>query len=334
MIISEYLFQNPYLCRQIFFMHYLILVLALWGFQLLYFRLAEQYRIIDKPNERSSHARNTFRGGGVVFVLAMLAAWITGDASWTLALAILLVGVVSMADDIRPMHQLPRFSAHFLAAALLLYGIYDGQLSLWIMPLLLFFLVGWINLFNFMDGINGITVLYALVALGSFALVPEMQEERELIYYMGLSGLVFAFYNVRKKAKTFAGDVGSVAMALLLGYLMIKTIVQTQNPMYLFFFTVYGTDAVWTIFVRLFRKENIFQPHRRHLYQFLANELKYSHVGVSLAYALIQLGINVFWIYGVGLDRFQILPFTVFILVILLIYGWIRSRVVREIKKK
>ncbi|WP_162344306.1 MraY family glycosyltransferase [Cyclobacterium salsum] len=319
-------------------MYYLIAFLFFLGTLLLYFRLAERYRIIDKPNERSSHTQSTIRGGGMVFVLAVVLAWLMGAASWPLALAILLVGGISMWDDIRPLHQLPRISAHFLATALLLLDLGQGtQLGAWI-PLLFFMLIGWTNLFNFMDGINGITVLYALVALGSFALVPEMAGERELLLLLALACLAFAWFNVRKKARCFAGDVGSVSMAMVLGYLMIKVIILTGNPAYLFFFTVYGLDAVITLLLRLFRRENIFQPHRSHLYQYLANETGIPHVQVSLVYAGLQLMINGIWVYGIGLETVHWFPAIVFVLVMIMGYlgfrYWLIKKNVKNIEKK
>jgi UDP-N-acetylmuramyl pentapeptide phosphotransferase/UDP-N-acetylglucosamine-1-phosphate transferase len=148
-----------------------------------------------------------------------------------------------------------------------------------------------------MDGINGITVLYALVAIVSFAYLPINEGSLPLLITMGLSCVVFGIFNVRKKAKTFAGDVGSISMALFLGYFMIKAIVNSGQLGYILFFSVYGIDAVVTISSRLLKKENIFQPHRSHLYQYLANEMGYSHVAVSIIYAVLQLGINSIVLY-------------------------------------
>ena len=306
-------------------MYYFIAFLALLGAQLLYFLIADKYNIIDKPNERSSHTKPTIRGGGVIFVLAVLLAWIMGVASWPLALGIVLVGAVSMVDDIRPLHQLPRISVHLLATGLLIYDISQGtSLGLWI-PVLFFLLIGWTNLFNFMDGINGITVLYALVALVTFYQLPALEGEQELIALVGISSLVFAWFNVRKKAKTFAGDVGSVSMAMVLGYLMIKLIFITQNPFYLFFFSLYGIDACMTIFIRLSKKENIFNPHRTHLYQYLANEKGFSHLSISFAYAILQLLINLLWIYGIGLSEIHWLAGLVFVAVLIPLYFILRK---------
>src|SRR5690606_15925837 len=136
---------------------------------------------------------------------------------------------------------------------------------------------------------------------------------------------------VRKKAKAFAGDVGSVAMAVFLGYFMAKTLILTQNPFYLMFFMVYGIDAAITIVYRLSRKENIFQPHRTHLYQYLANELKVPHVLVSTIYAVIQLLINLALVYGVGMDQLSYLQGISFIVVGVLIYSGVRARVTKRL---
>src|SRR5690606_4942857 len=139
-----------------------------------------------------------------------------------------MVATVSFVDDIRPLSQLPRFAVHILASLLVLYEVGLGEYAFWWIPFVLFLLLGWVNIFNFMDGINGITVLYSLVAIVSFAWLPIHGEERELLMMVGISCAVFGFFNIRGKAKAFAGDVGSVAMALFLGYFMIKTILVTQ----------------------------------------------------------------------------------------------------------
>jgi UDP-N-acetylmuramyl pentapeptide phosphotransferase/UDP-N-acetylglucosamine-1-phosphate transferase len=84
--------------------------------------------------------------------------------------------------------------------------------------------IGWINAFNFMDGINGITVLYALVSILTFGYLYQGEKSFSVLVSVGLSCLVFGFYNLRRKAKTFAGDVGSISMALFLAYFMLKII--------------------------------------------------------------------------------------------------------------
>lgn len=279
-----------------FSMQYLILFLLFLALEVLYFRIADQFNIIDKPNSRSSHTAITLRGGGIIFPIALLVAFFMGYVSWPLTLAVILVAIVSFIDDIRPLSQLPRFATHVIAVVLVLYDLKLWEElweELWLLPILFVMLIGWVNAFNFMDGINGITVLYALISIISFAFLPLNSAFLPLLITMGLSCLVFGIFNIRKKAKTFAGDVGSIAMAVFLGYFMLKTIVESGQLGYILFFSVYGVDAAITILNRIRKKENIFQPHRSHLYQYLANEMKIPHVLVSVGYAVVQMLINV-----------------------------------------
>lgn len=278
-------------------MIYIALLLVLLVIELLYFKIADKYNIIDKPNSRSSHTTITLRGGGIIFPIAMIIAFFLGYVSWPVTLAVVLVAVVSFIDDIKPLSQLSRFASHVLAVGLVFYDFPVFSEVLWVLPIVFVLMIGWINAFNFMDGINGITVLYALTAIVSFSFLPVNHSSLPLLITMGLSCFVFGLFNVRKRAKTFAGDVGSISMALFLGYFMIKTIVDSGQLGYILFFSIYGIDAIITIINRLLKKENIFEPHRSHLYQYLANEMGYSHILISFIYAGLQLGINAFVIY-------------------------------------
>ena len=96
-------------------MQYILITLALFLLELLYFKIADNYNIIDKPNHRSSHSKITIRGGGIIFPIAMLIAFELGYTSWLLTLAVVLVAVVSFIDDIKPLHQLPRFGSQIIA---------------------------------------------------------------------------------------------------------------------------------------------------------------------------------------------------------------------------
>lgn len=309
-------------------MQYIVIVFILFVFELLYFKIADRYNIIDKPNHRSSHKTVTIRGGGILFPIAMLIAFVLGYTNWMLTLAVVLVAVVSFIDDIKPLHQLPRFGSQIIAFILVAYDLNLFEQALWVLPVVMVFLIGWINAFNFMDGINGITVLYALTALVSFSVLAVHQTSLPLLITMGLSCLVFGFFNVRKSAKTFAGDVGSISLALFLGYFMIKTIVYTGQIGYILFFAVYGIDAVITIFFRIKKKENIFEAHRSHLYQYLANEYGYSHVLIAVLYALVQLFVNGIVLY---LEAEKVLTFSItlsILVVMTLVYLVIRAKVV------
>ena len=311
-------------------MTYIALIILLVGIELIYFKIADTYNIIDKPNSRSSHTSITLRGGGIIFPIAISIAFLLGYVSWAVTLAVVLVAIVSFIDDIKPLSQLPRFISHVVAVGLVFYELHLFYEPLWLLPVVFVLLIGWVNAFNFMDGINGITVLYALAAIATFSFLPINEASLPLLITMGLSCLAFGIFNVRKKAKTFAGDVGSISMALFLGYFMIKTIIDSGQLGYILFFSIYGIDAVITIITRLLRKENIFQPHRSHLYQYLANEMGYSHILVAFIYAGFQLVINAFVVF-MDVNGYLTLMFMCGFLVLLtFIYLLVRNFVIRK----
>jgi UDP-N-acetylmuramyl pentapeptide phosphotransferase/UDP-N-acetylglucosamine-1-phosphate transferase len=312
-------------------MTYIALLILFIGIELIYFKIADYYNIIDKPNSRSSHTSITLRGGGIIFPIAILVAFLLGYVSWEVTVAVILVAGVSFIDDIKPLSQLPRFASHAVAIALVFYDLNLFSQALWLLPIFFILLIGWVNAFNFMDGINGITVLYAFVAVISFSFLEINQESLPLLITMGLSCCAFGIFNVRKKAKTFAGDVGSISMALFLGYFMIKTILVSGQVGYILFLSVYGIDAVITIFTRIKKKENILEPHRSHLYQYLANELGYSHILVSFLYAFIQLLINILLIYLDSIGSLSIPVVISFLLFQISVYFWIRNSVVQKV---
>lgn len=315
-------------------MTYISLLILFIVIELIYFKIADYYNIIDKPNSRSSHTSVTLRGGGVIFPIAILTAFLLGYTSLGVTLAVVLVAVVSFVDDIKPLSQLPRLVSHAIAIGLVFYDLSLFTEAIWILPIVFVLLIGWVNVFNFMDGINGITVLYAFVTIVTFSFLNINNESLPLLITMGLSCCAFGIFNVRKKAKTFAGDVGSISMALFLGYFMLKTILETGQVGYLLFLSVYGIDAAITIFIRVKKKENIFQPHRSHLYQYLANELGYSHVVVSLWYSGIQLMINIILLYLEQIGELSIQIIVPFLLFQILFYLWVRNKVVRKVTFK
>lgn len=273
-------------------MYYLIILVLLFLAELFYFKVADKYNIIDKPNERSSHTRITLRGGGVIFYFGALVYFLTSgfEYPWFM-LALTFVAIISFMDDIRSTSQKLRLVFHFSAMALMFYQWGLFSLSWWWIIIALIICTGIINAYNFMDGINGITGGYSLVVLLSLAYINEEVTpfvEQELIYTVIMSVLVFCFFNFRKKARCFAGDVGSVSIAFILLFLLGKLIIQTGDFSWIILLSVYGVDSVLTIFHRLMLHENIGLPHRKHLYQLMANELRIPHVVVSVIYMVLQ----------------------------------------------
>ena len=276
---------------------YIFIVVALFVFEILYFRVADKFNIIDKPNERSSHTHITLRGGGVVFYFGIfLFMALQGWLYPAFFLGLSLISTVSFLDDIRPLSSRIRLPLHFVAMGLMFIdlGLYTLPWYFWVIALVI--AVGVINAFNFMDGINGITGAYSTVALVSLWYVNQYVvafADQNLIYIVFLSVLVFNFFNFRTKASCFAGDVGSVSIAFILVFLLGKLIVESGDPRYLLFLGVYGIDTILTIVHRIILKENILKAHRKHAYQLMANELKIPHLIVSLCYSGLQLILSI-----------------------------------------
>lgn len=286
-------------------MTYLIIAVLLLAAELIYFRIADKCNIIDKPNERSSHSTIVLRGGGIIFLIG---AWIWG-AFFGLQYPWFMIGLtiaagVSFIDDIHSLPDSLRLVAQFSAMILLFYQLDMLHVDLWWAVILaLIVCVGASNIINFMDGINGITGAYAMAALiPLYALNNGVNGgfvANSLIITVMLADLVFCFFNFRPrgKAKCFAGDVGSVGVAFILLFMIGCLVMATGDVTYLVFLAVYGVDGVLTICHRIMLHENLGQAHRKHVYQLMANELKMSHVTVSLLYACLQLAISLVFIF-------------------------------------
>ena len=306
------------------YMTYGIIFVILLLLELAYFKIADKFNIIDKPNERSSHSSIVLRGGGIIFLFG---AWVWSFAfgfqyPWFL-LGLTLVAGVSFIDDIHSLPDSVRLVVQFTAAALAFYqlGMLSGE---WyetngllvgglLILLALIVYVGATNVINFMDGINGITAGYALAVLlpllaincgfkfqdSGFNELQGVYFEQSLAVVTILSVLVFCIFNFRPKgrAKCFAGDVGSIGIAFIMLFLIGKVIIATGDLTYLIFLLVYGVDGVLTICHRIMLHENLGEAHRKHAYQLMANELKIGHVKVSLLYMAIQLVVSLGFIY-------------------------------------
>ena len=284
------------------------ILVALFLLELLYFRIADRFNIIDKPNQRSSHTRIVLRGGGVIFTIAL---WIWSvvfgfQYPWMLAGVTLAAGV-SFIDDIHSLPDRFRLLAQFVAMFLVFQEVGLLHWNMWLYVILgMIVFVGATNIYNFMDGINGITGGYSIAvivplsllnrSLGKLEMTGGFVDETMLIV-IGLSLLVFCFFNFRKKAKCFAGDVGSVGIALILLFCIGRLILQTEDVTWLVLMAVYGVDGMMTIMHRIMLHENLGEAHRKHAYQLMANELKMPHVAVSGIYMAMQLVISMIAIY-------------------------------------
>lgn len=301
---------------------YLIIVVALIVAELIYFKVADKCNIIDKPNERSSHSSIVLRGGGIIFLIGVL-VWAVavlcggfGDGHqiypWFL-LAVTLAAGISFVDDIRSLPDSVRLVVQFVAMGLLILQLFlsargvglfgDSNLLINIVFVIvaLIVCVGATNIYNFMDGINGITAGYSVAVILPLLLMNRgegFMSDSFLVVAL-LSVLVFSFFNFRPrgKAKCFAGDVGSVGIAFILLFAIGMLIVKTGDITWLIFLLVYGVDGCLTICHRILLHENLGEAHRKHAYQLMANELKMSHPLVSLIYMALQLAVSCGFIY-------------------------------------
>lgn len=293
-----------------------ILIIA----ELLYFCIADRCNIIDKPNERSSHSSIVLRGGGIIFLIG---AWVWSvffgfHYPWFLA-ALTLVAGISFIDDIHSLPDSLRLAVQFASALMAFYQMDILHWNMWwVVFIALIVYVGITNVYNFMDGINGITAGYSLAVLvplfllnggcadngfavqvDGFSLGGGRFVDPSLIIVSILSVLVFCIFNFRPKgkAKCFAGDVGSIGIAFIILFVLGSVIIKTGDVTYLLLLIVYGVDACLTICHRILLHENLGEAHRKHVYQIMANELKIGHMKVTSLYMLLQLAISLVFIY-------------------------------------
>ena len=300
-------------------MTYIIIAVLLLAAELIYFRIADKCNIIDKPNERSSHSTIVLRGGGIIFAISMI-VWLILQmvhGSWFMVhdylpfmVGLLMVAGISFVDDIHSLPDSLRMVVQIVSILLMFWSINLGSggtvQGAWFWQVVialvaLFFCVGATNIINFMDGINGITAAYGFAMLLPIALLNHnmsfVDESYLIVAIIGL--IVFSIFNFRPKgkAKCFAGDVGSIGIAFIILFALGKLMLATQDVTWIVFFLVYGIDGSMTIFHRIMLHENLGQAHRKHAYQLMANELKMSHVTVSLIYMVMQLVISLGFIY-------------------------------------
>lgn len=280
-----------------------IILVLLLAAELIYFKIADKCNIIDKPNERSSHSSVVLRGGGIIFLIGVWiwSAFYGFQYPWFLA-AVTLAAGISFVDDIRSLPDSVRLIVQFTAMGLMFQQLDILHLNMWWVVLLaLIVCVGASNVINFMDGINGITAGYSLAVLAPLMIMNHkvgFMEESFLMVVI-LSVLVFSIFNFRErgKAKCFAGDVGSVGIAFILLFAIGKLVMKTGDVTWLLFLLVYGVDGCLTICHRILLHENLGEAHRKHVFQLMANELKMSHVVVSLIYMALQLAVSLGMIY-------------------------------------
>ena len=269
-------------------------------FELAYMKAAVKLRIFDVPHHQSSHTGVVVRGGGIVFYVAFLLwALVNGIPDDGRLLGLTILAGVSFADDIHSISPKVRLVCHFIAIVLMFYHSVLIQTSPHVFFLLTVACVGAVNIYNFMDGINGMTGGYSLVvalALLYTNVYVVHFSDTKLIVYVILAILVFIIFNFRQHAKCFAGDVGSLSIGGILVYFTLRLILCGQSMAWMVFLAVYAVDGGLTILRRFLLGENIMTPHKKHVFQIMTKELKMPHLLVSGIYMALQATCCVFFI--------------------------------------
>lgn len=273
----------------------------------LYFPFAEKRGMLAGVNHRSSHTKPVITGAGFIFYISYVFYVIsfvfsTEDVPWALFLGMTMLAVVSFIDDLKELWFFIRLVVQLLAVILMLYQIFldcsvdlfarNASLLITFTIVGLIFSIGFVNLYNFMDGLNGMMAGITISALIMYALIDYFVVDfidSSILIYTAIPTLVFAFYNARRQARCFAGDVGSVVLGFVMVYMLLSLLMKTYNIMYIFIFASVYLEAAMTVIQRLLAGQNIFKPHRIHMFQLLCNEYKHNHVKISAFYALNQM---------------------------------------------
>lgn len=272
--------------------YYIVLFVILLAFEYAYYLLAKKLRIVDRPHHQSSHKGVIVRGGGIVFYVAYLLWSIVNGFSWyggLIGLTILVI--ISFIDDIHDVSPQIRLICQFIAIVLMFYHSGLIRTNPHVILILSIACVGTVNIFNFMDGINGMTGGYSLVVTLALLYVDRNLIhfcDSSLLVFMVLSLVVFNLFNFRRQAKCFAGDVGALAIGFILVYLVLRLCLRGQSMSWIAMLSVYLVDGGMTILHRILLRENLIKPHKKHAYQIMANELKMPHLVVSGIYMGLQ----------------------------------------------
>jgi Fuc2NAc and GlcNAc transferase len=262
------------------------------------FLFAFRVGLVDHPNERSSHATPTPKGGGIGILAAFVLSSVTLNIPEGFWLPATILALISFYGDKFPISPRFRLPIQFIAALFLVQlSAFSLQPSAFSLFFLAVFVVGTANFYNFMDGINGIAGITGVVGFGLLALFAWLSGSAPsfviLALCMSFSCLGFLPFNM-PYAKVFMGDVGSILLGFAFAGMVIWLSKNLLDFMCLsaFLFPFYA-DELTTMIVRLKDGENLIHPHRKHLYQILANEGRIPHWKVSGGYGLLQLLIGI-----------------------------------------
>lgn len=246
--------------------------------------------IQDIPNERSLHAEPVPRTGGIALMAGMLSGWVFQPWLWWIVLPVLGLFVLSLLDDVRSLTPGTRLVGHFAAAVCVLLG--SGISVIWMLPALLF-MVWMINLYNFMDGSDGLAGGMALFGFSFYGMAGWMNGDPDFAmmnFSVGAAALGFLYHNFHP-AKVFLGDAGSIPLGFLAAAFGVWGWQQGYWPFWfpVLVFSPFVMDATLTLLKRARKREKLTDAHRSHYYQRLV-QMGWGHRNTAIAeYALMLL---------------------------------------------
>ncbi len=322
-------------------MHSNLIILAIVPFSFflsalgsfLIYRFGTYIALVDEPNERSSHSILTPRSGSIGIFLAFIPVGIFFTKYQIFTIFAVIIGLIGLIEDRFTIPAKIRLLFQLIISTItvgLFLGLPTSVIAGALFIFWIVFITGTTNYFNFMDGINGIAVLTGLVGFGLitvFSIFIVNEPDIALMSLVLLTGcLGFLPFNF-PRAKVFMGDVGSI----FLGFVFAAFVVRLSTSVSIFICTImflcmFYADASLTIFYRWQKGENLMNPHRSHLYQYMSNELRIPQWKVSLIYALTQLifGVLALLAYKNGLS-WQFVVFGVFGVMFIIVYKIIKN---------
>ena len=274
------------------------------AFEYAYILIAGSLGIVDRPHHQSSHTGAIVRGGGILFFVSFVLWSVMHGFRWGGGLlGLTILAGISFIDDIHSINPKVRLVCQIIAIFVMFdhSGLLKNHLH--VIILMAIACIGAINVYNFMDGINGMTGGYSLVVSLALLYVNENLVHfapSSLLIYVIIAIIVFNIFNFRKRSKCFAGDVGSLSLGFIIVFFVLVLALRGHSMSWIAMLMVYGVDGGMTILHRILRKENLMKPHKKHAYQIMANELKMPHLLVSGIYMGLQSICCVWYIISPG----------------------------------
>ena len=297
----------------VLFFSFTLTVLSLWS--ILYFNLFSN--IQDKPNKRSLHNKAKPRTGGIIFIPIILLMWLCSGLYSPLYLSVTIISLmtISFLDDLRNIQAGVRFIFHIISI-LFFVLCFDNNMTLFYLVPVVLLLVWMSNLFNFMDGSDGMAAGMAVIGFFSYAIASYIAGDYSFALKNGIivmCCLSFLFFNF-SSAKIFMGDVGSISLGFLSGAMGI---IGWQKGLWDFWFPLlifspFIVDATITLLKRIIRKEKFWQAHRDHYYQRLIL-MGWSHKKTALISYVVMISASLISLYINFIHNYEFILVVIFL---------------------